>query len=457
MTAQILHGNNLDILPTLADCSVDSIVTDPPYELGFMGKQWDATGIAYNVELWRECLRVLKPGGHLLAFGGTRTYHRMAVAIEDAGFEIRDSIHWVYGSGFPKSLDISKAINKAAGAEREVIGKSENGIAGGTGKHAGENNVYGFAGQFNVTAPATDAARQWAGWGTALKPAHEPIVLARKPLIGTVANNVLAHGTGALNIDGCRVQRVENDTPSGWSVTGSAASENRAMSGANYHRAPKPDNDAGRWPANIVFTHAAECDTACVPGCPVAELDAQSGVSKPKAERTGPMGGSRDGLGMGRGGDAIGTWPGDNGGGASRFFTVTEWSELDGDSFIYCPKPGKKERNAGLEGLPEREVHRLGAGIGEGFDPHAPAVDHNFHPTVKPLALMRYLIRLVTPPGGTVLEPFAGSGTTLAAATLEGFNSIGIELTADYLPIIKARIAWAEQQTENEAPTLFST
>ena len=208
---KLLVGNCLDTLKTLPDDSIDSIVTDPPYEIGFMGKGWDSTGIAYSIELWAECLRVLKPGGHLLSFGATRSYHRMAVAIEDAGFEIRDSIHWTYGSGFPKSLNISKAIDKAAGAKREVVGSRpltgsgktmKSGFHQPDGTGAAETikqDVYEF------TAPATDAAKKWDGWGTALKPSHEPIVVARKPLTQTVADNVLEYGTGAINVDASRV------------------------------------------------------------------------------------------------------------------------------------------------------------------------------------------------------------------------------------------------------------
>jgi len=200
----LLKGNCLETLATLPGNSVDSIVTDPPYELGFMGKSWDSSGIAYNQELWAQCLRVLKPGGHLLAFSGSRTYHRMTVAIEDAGFEVRDQIMWIYGSGFPKSLDVSKAIDKAAGAEREVVGIKSVGIKNGA---AGGSHEYGLkASEVDITAPATSEAQQWQGWGTALKPAHEPICVARKPLTGTVASNVLEWGTGALNIDGSRVR-----------------------------------------------------------------------------------------------------------------------------------------------------------------------------------------------------------------------------------------------------------
>lgn len=362
----IVHGGDCrDVLTRWPDNYVDSIVTDPPYELGFMGKQWDATGIAYNVQLWRECLRVLKPGGHLLAFGGTRTYHRMSVAIEDAGFEIRDSIHWIYGSGFPKSLDVSKAIDKSAGAERVPIGRSykvPNSRA--VNPHfvsiAERRDDLPDTIDYAPTAPATKEARRWDGWGTALKPAHEPIVLARKPFTGTVANNVLAHGTGALNIDGTRIHRDPSDVSHAGRRTATFGTQETVSGGDGS--GGWEQNDVGRWPANVIFDENA-------------------------AEELGEP---------------------------ARYF--------------YCPKPGKKERNAGQNYL-------------------------NVHPTVKPLALMRYLIRLVTPPEGTVLEPFAGSGTTLAAATLENFNSIGIELTADYLPIIEGRLRWAYQQPPQLATT----
>jgi len=370
----------LERLKDLADGSVDSIVTDPPYELGFMGKAWDGSGIAYNVDFWRECLRVLKPGGHLLAFGGTRTYHRMAVAIEDAGFEIRDSIHWVYGSGFPKSLDVSKAIDKQAGAKREIVGKRLTGSAkiaraqrdlstGGTDFGSGQNLV-------DITAPATPAAQQWQGWGTALKPAHEPIVVARKPLEGTVAANVQEHGTGALNIDGCRIGSA-GGTKKG------AQGQRRNGDNADFTTGGTVvPLQEGRWPANIIFDEAAG-----------AELDAQSGLE------------------------------------ASRFF--------------YCPKPNKKERNAGLDELAAKDAQGVGA-LRDGGRPSAARQNH--HPTVKPIALMRYLVRLITPPGGTVLDPFLGSGTTAVAAILEDMQWIGCEMTKDYLPIIRGRVQWAQRQ-----------
>jgi len=483
MTVDLRHGNCLDILPTLPDCSVDSIVTDPPYELGFMGKKWDNSGIAYNVTLWQECLRVLKPGGHLLAFGGTRTYHRMAVAIEDAGFEIRDSLHWIYGSGFPKSLDVSKGIDKMdAGVEQQTrryrftawvrsTGVTSKQIDEATGtfmgshytthrtqpsimtrehleacrhlihdipewverecdirsvesKNFAEREVIGSKDstllavapgegrdrppiELDITAPATDAAKEWSGWGTALKPAHEPIVVARKPLVGTVAGNVLQFGTGALNIDGSRVGTTDElgrpqrtmPHPMDW---GNKSKDDKFLSvGAS----------AGRWPANIIFTHNHDCGDICTEGCPIRELDGQQ----------------KD---------------------VSRFFTVTEWDA----PFRYVAKPSRRERNAGLNHLPEQQGGGMQGRADGSFDGKKTAPAQNHHPTVKPLALMRWLVRLVTPPGGTVLEPFAGSGTTLMACVLENFHAIGIEMTDEYLPIIQGRIAWAEQQTTEESP-----
>ncbi len=352
MSAHVIHGNSLNELPYLEDCSVDAIVTDPPYELGFMNKKWDASGIAYNVNIWAHCLRVLKPGGHLLAFGGTRTYHRMACAIEDAGFEIRDSINWIYGSGFPKSLDVSKAIDKAAGAEREIIGERKLGgnAAQSTkekgGTYASNTNSVGVEPiSVPITAPATDAAKQWEGWGTALKPAHEPIVLARKPFEDTVANNVMQHGTGALNIDKTRIGEGGQGT---W-----ASPRGGIWKTDPDQKAELLSSTVGRWPANVIIDDSIEA-----------------------------------------------TWT----------------------PYFYCAKASKSERNAGLP------------------------KDANSHPTVKPLELMKYLCRLITPPNGTILDPFAGSGSTLVAATLEGFNSIGIEMTAEYIPIIQARLTWAESQ-----------
>lgn len=422
---QILHGNNIDLMRTLPDCSVDSIVTDPPYELGFMGKKWDSTGIAYSVELWSECLRVLKHGGHLLAFSGSRTYHRMVVAIEDAGFEIRDQIMWVYGSGFPKSLDVSKAIDKAAGAERQIVSSVFR------GNNAGKQS--GIVGKTvprtdTITTPATDEAQQWSGWGTALKPAHEPIVMARKPLSEkTVAENVLRYGTGAINIDASRVgfedgidlskkQRQQHSEGAINGAFGAASLIGKEI--ATY-------KEGGRFPANFIHDGSDEV-LALMPH----STSKSGGKSRTNAN---PMSWSEDNKYRERGGH-------DDSGSAARFF--------------YCAKASKAERNAGLEALP---MVKGGSMSGVETRPDRPTnhpMRQNFHPTVKPVALMRYLVRMVTPPNGTVLDPFAGSGTTLVAAVLEGFDSIGMELTSDYLSIIEGRVAWALAQ-ELEQPTLF--
>ena len=382
----LMQGDCIEAMRTMPDASVDAVVTDPPYGLGFMGAAWDA--LPPGEEWARECLRLLKPGGHLLAFGGTRTWHRLAVAVEDAGFELRDSIAWLYGSGFPKSLDVSKAIDKAAGAEREVIGLRSYGEGQTfTGSAAGGRSGGGIMGEAVArgpsleTAPATDAAREWQGWGTALKPAFEPIAVGRKPLIGTVAANVLAHGTGALNIDGCRIGTTDN-------LNGGAYSGGRREAeGATSYAIDRGGlgefvQPAGRWPANVVLDPAA-----------AAELDAQSGVSK--STKGKPRGAaSGNGWGMTATGSEY-----DDTGGASRFF--------------YVAKAPARER---------------------------PQVDGKGHPTVKPLTLMRWLVRLVTPPGGVVLEPFLGSGTTAQACELEGFDCIGIERDPDYLRLTLARL-----------------
>jgi len=423
MTYKILHGNNLDILPTLADNSIDSIVTDPPYELGFMGKKWDSSGIAYSVELWQQCLRVLKPGGHLLSFGGTRTYHRLAVAIEDAGFELRDSIAWLYGSGFPKSLDVSKAIDKAAGAEREVIGTkiaSPKGISQAEARSDSAAGAYGGeTKEIDITAPSTLEAKQWEGWGTALKPAFEPVIVARKPIEGTVANNVLKWGTGGLNIDGSRIgseggTQKSNPQPE-------SKSQNAYGNGLNGGGV-EPIN-AGRWPANIILDpYTAEL------------LDEQSGKSVSKAANRGLQsavniyGGLKGEPAPGK--EGTNTVRGHNdSGGASRFF--------------YVAKASKRDRNEGLDELPKKTNSEWPQSL-DGNDSRGAEPRQNFHPTVKPTSLMEYLIKLVTPPNGTVLDPFTGSGSTGKAAILQGFDFIGIEMTKEYLPIIEGRLKHAE-------------
>lgn len=528
------HGDCLDVMAGLEAESVDAVVTDPPYGLEFMGKDWDApwrpTGdvltdpasvggfqdghggnpfsrsrirygreggamIGYQqwCEQWAtECLRILKPGGHLLAFGGSRTWHRLAAAIEDAGFEIRDSIAWIYGSGFPKSLDVSKAIDKtrsedrapidavrawlnekrlAAGYSHDAVNKHFGHASNGGGSSSGWmtnptskslpaweqwlelKSLFGFgddmdaevwrlngrkgnpgdnyasrevlatrevvdirnghgreygsalyAGvatgkiEHHITAPATEAAKQWQGYGTSLKPAFEPVVVARKPLSGTVAANVLAYGTGALNIDGCRVEAHDSQLAEKYASVQTAGARANSVYGRDVRdRAGSAPHTAGRWPANVVLDDAA-----------AAELDRQSGVS------VSPPVGS---VARTRGSNTIGTFahtgraPSPNGhgdaGGASRFFPT----------FRYTAKAATAER---------------------------PTAGGVAHPTVKPLDLMRWLVRLVTPPGGTVLEPFAGSGTTVEACLREGKRCIAIERESSYLALILNRLDRAQ-------------
>ncbi len=385
---EIVNGDSLLVLQLLDDNSVDAIVTDPPYGLAFMGKKWDYD--VPSVEVWAECLRVLKPGGHLLAFAGTRTQHRMAVRIEDAGFEIRDMIAWVYGSGFPKSHDVSKAIDKAVGAEREVVGYREHTSKDIRGNASNGRGISGIKNEgkerlsLPYTAPATDAAKQWQGWGTALKPALEPITVARKPLTGTVAENVMEWGTGGLNIDGCRVG------------TSGARFNGRNVDSDIYGKygtsKPKEVYDYGRWPASLIHDGSEEV-VGLFP-------DTKSGKMGPWNNRT--TNGSPNGI-------------------YGKFDEEHPLSETYGDSgsaarFFYCAKASKRDRDEG-----------------------------NNHPTVKPTDLMRYLCRLVTPPDGTVLDPFMGSGSTGKAAVLEGFRFIGIEREEEYCEIAKARIKHAQQ------------
>ena len=419
----IIHGDCLEELKKLDDNSVDAVITDPPYGLsntkpkqvadvlkawvtgdtvsvpakrgGFMGADWDS--FVPPPAVWEECMRVLKPGGHMAVFAGARTQDLMGLSIRLAGFEIRDTLGWIYGSGFPKSMDVSKTIDKAAGAEREVVG------VGVSGKSAGMQNLgpSGIAGgEYDITAPATSEAQRWDGWGTALKPAIEPIILARKPLDGTVANNVLAHGVGGLNIDACRVS-TDDDTSrppgrDGGNATWDLSSREK----------PSVSHSAGRFPANVLLDeHAAK------------EMDKQSGWLKDRGNKresksTYTGGGATSFTGGGTSPLSYGA-----GGGASRFFPV----------FKYQAKAPKKERPV--------IVREDGSKIQ--------------HATVKPLALMEWLVTLITPEGGTILDPFAGTGTTLQAATNKGFNPIGIEADADYIQLIHQRMEGGATSTRN--------
>ena len=423
--AWLMLGDCVEQLRNVPDGVVDAVVTDPPYGLSFMGKKWDYD--VPGVDVWAECLRVLKPGGHLLAFAGTRTQHRMAVRIEDAGFEIRDMIAWVYGSGFPKSLDVSKAIDKAAGAEREKIPNPK-----ATQQTASiKTNAYGDYNATTHIAPyaATDAAREWQGWGTALKPALEPITVARKPLAGTVAENVQQWRTGALNIDGCRVATDEPITATvrntascsdGWNRPWMADKEKDAGRQAKAYASMR---ELGRWPANLIHDGSAEVlagfpDTKARGNVTAKTQDRDQDTAVPYTSATR--------IERGDPGDA---------GSAARFF--------------YCPKASKADRNAGCDDLPEqfpasaefRPNHMDKALTGEDGNPYGRwSPVKNNHPTVKPTDLMRYLCRLVTPPGGVVLDPFMGSGSTGRAAGLEGFQFIGVERDPGYFEIAKRRV-----------------
>jgi DNA modification methylase len=405
MSVTVLHGDNRELILTLAASSIDSVVTDPPYALvsivkrfgaddaaaaksngatgvyrraaaGFMGQRWDNGETAFDPAFWREVLRVLKPGGHVLAFGGTRTYHRLACAIEDAGFEIRDMVAWLYGSGFPKSHDVSKGIDKAAGlAEARGYIETTGGLHGGSG-----DTVGCFTGRQLAPDPVSADALRWNGWGTALKPALEPIVLARKPLIGTVAENVLTHGTGAINVDGCRVATDE--------LAASSGIYKRGLDGPVYNKSGLDkeffyDGSKGRWPANVIHDGSDEV----VAGFP----DAGGGNGESR-------------LAYGIGGNGI-----LHGGGAGAMVATYDDSG-SAARFFYTAKADETDRVASR------------------------------HPTVKPVDLMQYLCRLVTPPGGCVLDPFAGSGSTGEAAVREGFRAILIEREAEYVSDIKRRM-----------------
>lgn len=422
MSWQVITGDCIDKMRDLEADSIDAIVTDPPYGIGFMGHEWDQPGehqsenaghggcnVSYGgdphpameagrydrsatanqgfqrwTEDWaREAFRVLKPGGYLLSFASTRTYHRMTSGIEDAGFEIRDCIAWIFGSGFPKATD-KKKIPEA-----------------------------------------------WAGWNTALKPAFEPIAMARKPLIGTVAANLLAHGTGAINIDASRVETDENPSARrrsrGYKLNPQSASESEAEGRIKHRGDPvkrselRPSEELGRWPANLVLDPEAGMI-----------LDAQSGELTSGFMAAGQL---REGIGYhgALGNTVAGDTYGDTGG-ASRFF--------------YCAKTSRAERNAGLDGFPVDVADPYGQHRGRRMEDKSridgePAKRaQNVHPTVKPIALMRWLVRMVTPPGGALLDPFNGSGSTGCAAVLEGFDYIGIEREAEYVAIAEARIEW---------------
>ena len=392
---RLYKGDCRDLIAMLPDSSVDAVVTDPPYEIGFMNRGFDRTGIAFDVDLWRDILRVLKSGGHVAAFGASRMYHRLACAIEDAGFEIRDQIDWVYASGMPHGSDASLLVDRELGAKRtEIVGHYHAGCGYSNKKGCGNSTSNGGTPvtDAEVKAPATPESKAWSGWYSQLKPAHEPICLARKPLDGTLAHNLLEHGTGALHIDACRVpfrntaDGTESKNKNRHADFNSGPRDNRIYGADKANRTDY--TAAARFTPNMLFDQST-----------AKELDRQSGVTvsrkgKPRAS-TKPG----DGWGMTHTGAEY-----DDMGGASRFYPV----------FRYCPKASPSER---------------------------PKVDGILHPTVKPVELMRWLVRLVTPADGLVLEPFAGSGTTLEACLLEHMQCTASELDSDYIKLIHARLS----------------
>lgn len=413
----VWHGDCRQIIKQfLPSDSISAIVTDPPYGLEFMGQEWDRYTLA-EYQAWcqqwaTECFRVLKPGGYLLAFGSTRTSHRLACGVEDAGFGMRDTITWVYSQGFPKSQNISKDIDKIAGVEREVIGSKS---AGQSSPHRVNRVEQGYRPNLtactpesiDITTPATEAAKQWNGWGTALKPSSEPVIVARKPFKGTVAQNVLTHGTGGINIDACRVPGKP------WTfVHSEKTSRSSGIMGrvSSTRSGLAESHDAGRWPSNLVLSHASTvdgedaCADGCVPGCPVAELDAQSGItySTDRARLNTAAAHNRT-ASMGQSSANWTTTGYSDSGGASRFYPV----------FRYQAKAPTSQR---------------------------PKINGLAHPTVKPLALIEWLVQLVTPAGGLLLDPFAGTGTTGIAAMRLGVVSILIENDPRYWPHITAKI-----------------
>lgn len=405
---ELYCGNSLEITKTFADDSIDTIITDPPYGLKFMGKEWDH-GVP-GVEFWKEFLRVAKPGAILMAFGGTRTFHRLTVAIEDAGWEIRDCMMYLYGSGFPKSHDISKAIDKELGAEREVIGIDKARIST-KNSHEGYKRPSHNKEFFDITAPNTDQAKEWDGWGTALKPAWEPIIIAMKPLDGTFADNAMTHGVAGLHIDAGRIET--NDDLSGGTY-GGVFSSTRDSNG-NLCKAVG-SGDKGRFPANLILDETS-----------AEMLDEQSGISKSSGKRTGQITQSAARSWKNASKEGIARIDHNDSGGASRFF--------------YCAKASKKERNYGLDDMEDKKsgtyhFRENGSLDGKETQPRA-----NHHPTVKPIALLEYLCRLTeTPSGGIIFDPFMGSGTTGIAAKITGRKFIGIDINQEYVDIARKRI-----------------
>ena len=417
---KLYQGNMLDMLEVIQANSIDSIVTDPPYELNFMGKGWDNAGVSFQKETWEKCHEVLKPGGYLLAFGGSRTFHRIACAIEDAGFEIRDTIMWLYGSGFPKSMNIGLAVDKKNGIESKIIGSAKSGVS----SRAYQSEATTTAGQYEIK----EAQNEWKGWGSCLKPSFEPIIVARKPFKGSLVDNVIQYGVGGINIDECRVafeNGEENSSIQRYNSTQQKGNNGwqHINRGANFNEDTKKSMQLGRFPANTILTYdETDFDEVCG-GFPYTKVG--SGIKNPKGGAKSTFRSSTQNEGY--------YSPGSEGS-ASRYF--------------YCAKASKRDRDEGLDNQEEVKVN----------DGRQTPIDNPFqrgetprrngHPTVKPTNLMQYLVRLVSPNGATILDPFNGSGSTGKAVMYENkdrkknYKYIGIELSEEYLRISKARIEY---------------
>lgn len=429
---KLYQGSMLDMLKVIEPNSIDAIVTDPPYELGFMGKGWDSSGIAFQKETWVKCYDVLKSGGYLLAFGGTRTFHRIACAIEDAGFEIRDTIMWLYGSGFPKSLNVGLAIDKKNGVESKVVGYTNTPDLQDIGikqKKLGNGHIQSFGQISNaerLNYEIKEAQNEWNGWGTQLKPAYEPIIVARKPIENSITENVMKYGVGALNIDECRVGNEEMKAQVSGKTSRAYQSETTTTAGG------KGIDHIGRYPANVILTYDETDKQEVCGGMP------ETPIGNGKVILNGEVNRVENGdifcYGF-HNPDKINTY--NDGGSASRYF--------------YCAKASSKDRDEGLDGFESEKVND--GRIAEVDNPYqgGETLRKNIHPTVKPTELMQYLVRLVAPKGATILDCFNGSGSTGKAVMWENkereanYKYIGIELTEEYLPIAKARIEYVKK------------
>lgn len=421
---KLYHGSMLDMLEVIEPNSIDSIITDPPYELNFMNKGWDNSGIAFNKETWDKCLKALKPGGYLLAFGGSRTFHRIACAIEDAGFEIRDTIMYLYGSGFPKSMNIGLAIDKKNGVDN----RTGNVRTDGKGSNSG-------SGCYNMNDKTSKsmkkeyeeriAQNEWSGWGTALKPAYEPIIVARKPLEGSVIDNVMKYGVGGINIDECRVEPTGEDI--GRNNINPPFNNGITMAKSKTPGIDTSGNYDGRFPANVITDGSEE---VCA-GMPITK----STFNPDSKQETEIHRHSKDFM----------QW------GYKERITNENNSYNDEGSaarYFYCAKASKFDRDEGLEEFEDKNISDGRKAESDRPYLRKETPRKNIHPTVKPCELMRYLVRLVSPKGATILDCFNGSGSTGKAVMLENkqykkdYKYIGIELTEEYLPISKARIEY---------------